>query len=77
MSKEEFITALAKEGYDTGYYNNGIPTVFVNNNSEIKPISKAIRKFALEHDYKESFGVKPKTKELTTESAIAGYPYNF
>lgn len=71
MSKEEFMIALAKEGYDTGYYNNGIPTVYVSDTDEIKPISKAIRKFALEHNYKESFGVKPKAKELTTESAIA------
>lgn len=57
MSKDEFITALGKEGFSAGYANHGVPTVFVKDASDIHQARMAITKFIKQNGYTESYGI--------------------
>lgn len=71
MSKEEFISALKDEGYNAGYANNGIPTVFVDAAEEIKYVQKSLKKFVGKTDYTQSYGISLlKEKSVSTSGAV-------
>lgn len=57
MSKEEFVTILSDKGYNAGFSNNGIPTVFVNDSLDIKKVNKSIIELIREKGYSQSYGI--------------------
>ncbi len=57
MSKEQFVEALLAEGFNSGFANTGIPTVFVNSAEEIKNVNKSIKRLIAENGYTQSYGI--------------------
>ena len=57
MSKDEFITTLNAEGFEAGYANHGVPTVFVKSASDIHTAYTTIKKLIKANGYTESYGI--------------------
>ncbi len=57
MSKDEFVKALISEGFNAGYSNNGIPTIFVKDALDIHEAHKAVKKAIQKLGYVQSYGI--------------------
>ena len=68
MSKEEFVKELSKEGYDVGFDNYGIPTVFVEEPTMIHDAHKAIKTVGKKVGYDQSYGVSLSKAKLKLQN---------
>lgn len=57
MDKTSFLDALRKEGYNAGFYNNGIPTVFINDSALFGSIDRNINQLRKDLGYDQSYGI--------------------
>jgi len=57
MSKEEFIKEISDEGYNAGFNESGIPTVFVEDPNTINDVCKAIKVAIKKVGYNQSYSI--------------------
>ena len=57
MNKQEFLDVLVKEGFNASFYNNGIPTVFVDKKEKIAKIESQIKSIMKNSGYDQSYGI--------------------
>lgn len=63
MSKDEFVKSLTSEGFDAGYSNGGIPTVFVESELDINEAHRAVKEAMHRLGYTQSYGIRIKKTE--------------
>ncbi len=63
MSKDEFVKALSSEGLETGFSNDGIPTVFINDPNDIGNTNKIVKGVIKKLGYLESYGITVKSEK--------------
>lgn len=63
MSKDEIIKILTDKGFDVGYDNNGIPTVFVDSSYDISSAHKHVELAIKDAGYDQSYGISLSSKK--------------
>lgn len=57
MSKEEFVKTLKDKGFNAGFSNDGIPTVYVESEIDIHSANRAVKDAIKETGYRQSYGI--------------------
>ena len=57
MGKKEFVSALSEKGFQAGYSEDGVPTIFVNSVDDFPNVNQAIKNYMAESGFSQSFGI--------------------